>query len=382
MKYTFHLVAIPNSQTTRAYSLCGYSQATIRMCRMLKELGHTVYLYASEENEAPCDELVTVITKAEQEQHLEGVHYQYAMTANKTGLFSTSVPRAIQEIDKRKKPKDFLLIYGWTHARIMAEKHPDMPAVEFHIGYHSSGASFRVFASSAMQHLTYGLEKRYNGRHFDTVIPGFFDPDEFPFRDKKEPFALFVGRLIQKKGLPMACAAAKAAGLPLKVIGHGNHTLVTDGAEYLGALTDVERNEWMSRAQALICPTQYIEPFGNIAVESMMAGTPVVSSDWGGFTETVEHGRTGYRCYYLEEYAQALKDCANLDHAYIRQRAVEKYSLHNVKNAYQQYFDRVYRIWSHGIAEYMIQTPVLTPTPEANADGSTKAGGQLPQAAS
>ena len=375
MKYVFHLVAIPNSQSTRAYSLCGYSQATIRMCRMLKDLGHKVYLYASEENEAPCDELVTVITKAEQAEHLEGVPYQYGMMADKRGLFVTSVPRTIMEINKRKQPKDFLLIYGWTHSRLIAEKHSDMPAVEFHIGSTHSGASFRVFSSSAWQYLNYGQEKRWNGRHFDTMIPGFFDPAEFTFRDHKEPFALYVGRLIQKKGVPMACAAAKLAGLPLQVIGHGNHTLVTDGAEYLGALPADERNDWMSRAQVLICPTQYIEAFGNIVVEAAMCGTPSVSSDWGGFSETVEHGRTGYRCSYLEEYAQALKDCANLDHAYIRQRAIEKYSLQAVGQQYQRYFDRIYRIWDHGIGEYMIQTPALTTPPTSDADGSSKASG-------
>jgi hypothetical protein len=36
---------------------------TIKFARLLKMMGHTVILYASEENEAPCDELVTVITK-------------------------------------------------------------------------------------------------------------------------------------------------------------------------------------------------------------------------------------------------------------------------------------------------------------------------------
>jgi glycosyltransferase involved in cell wall biosynthesis len=224
-----------------------------------------------------------------------------------------------------------------------------------------SGASFRVFASHAWQYLTYGLEKRGNGRNFDEVIPGFFDPAEFPFRRQKEPFALFVGRIIQKKGFLIAQAAARMAGLPLKVIGHGNTTLVGDGAEYLGALSDVERNEWMSRAQVLICPTQYVEPFGNIAVEAMMCGTPVVSSEFGGFTETIEHGVTGYRCNYLGEYVQALKDAAGLDHAYIRLRAIDRYSLHNVKHAYQRYFDRIYRIWDHGIDEYMIQKPLTTP---------------------
>ncbi len=73
-----HLLALPNVQTTRDYSLDGFCVATRRFARILKELGHTVYLYASEENDAPCDELVTVITKEEQTTLIGDVPYQYA----------------------------------------------------------------------------------------------------------------------------------------------------------------------------------------------------------------------------------------------------------------------------------------------------------------
>ena len=37
---------------------------------MMKNLGHTVYLYASEDNEAPVDELITCITKEQQHHRL------------------------------------------------------------------------------------------------------------------------------------------------------------------------------------------------------------------------------------------------------------------------------------------------------------------------
>ena len=78
----FHLLALPSSQTTRDYFLCGFCQLTIRFARLLKDLGHTVFLYASEENEAPCDELICCITKEEQAGVLGGLPYQWANSSN------------------------------------------------------------------------------------------------------------------------------------------------------------------------------------------------------------------------------------------------------------------------------------------------------------
>jgi hypothetical protein len=49
---------------------------------MMKSLGHTVYLYAGEDNEAPVDELITCITKEQQAEALDGKHYTEAAFDN------------------------------------------------------------------------------------------------------------------------------------------------------------------------------------------------------------------------------------------------------------------------------------------------------------
>jgi len=323
--------------------------ATIRMAKLLKDLGHTVILYASEENEALCDELVTVITKEEQTTILNGCDYQYAALFNSGyPLWSLANTRAALEIGKRKQPRDFILTIGGTSQECIANAHPDLMTVEYSIGYVSSFAKYRVYESHSWRAWSSGAQGQVDGRFFDDVIPLFFDEDEFEFRRNKDPFALYVGRLTQKKGVTIACQAAQAAGIPLKVIGHGDLSLVTHGAEYVGAVDMATRNEYMSRASMLLCPTLYIEPFGSVAVEAQLCGTPVISSDWGGFVETVEHGKTGFRCNYLGEFAEAMRRAASLDCKYIRKRAVSKYSLHNLKHAYQKYFDRLNLLWDQG----------------------------------
>lgn len=358
----FQVLALPNVQTTRAYSLDGFCMATIRFCRLLKSLGHHVTLYASEENEAECDELVQVITKEEQTTFLEGLKgdptpYQYAYIEEWSPIWQLANIRMVKELAKRKRPRDFLCLIGGASQKPVADAHPDLMCVEHSIGYQASFAPYRVFESRAWQHTTYAAQNIGDVRFFDTVIPCFYDPSEFPFQAKKEPFALYVGRLIPRKGLEIACRAAQAAGVPLKVIGHGDKSLVTHGAEYLGALDIDTRNQWMARASVVLTPTVYIEPFNQVAVEAQMCGTPVVATDLGGFTETIEQGVSGFRCHTLGEFAQGIRDAQTLDPHVIRARAERLYSLDAVAPQYQAYFDRLSLLWGDGWAS--LEAPVM-----------------------
>lgn len=347
----FHLLAPPNTQTTAAYSLSGFTQATILFARLLKELHHTVFLYASEDNEAPCDELITVITKAEIHHLLhtaqiaakrEPVPYQYAAMDQGSLLWQAANWSMADEIGKRKQPDDFICTIMGISQKPVADAHPDLRTVEYSVGYPNSFSPYKVFESAVYQHFMYGRNKVEAVRFYDTVIPLPFDPEAFPFQPRKEPFVLYVGRLVEQKGIEIACQAAHAAGVPLKVIGHGDRSLLTHGAEFLGTLDATARNGWMSRAQAVLTPSLYIEPFNAVAVEAQLCGTPVVSTDIGGFVETVEHGSTGFRCTVADEFAQALVDAPQLDPVYIRARAVAKYSFHALKHAYQRYFERLH----------------------------------------
>jgi len=67
-KFVFHVVSLPHTQTTAEYVSCAYTQKVIKFSKMMKDLGHTVYVYSSEENEAPCDEHFSIISKKEQKK--------------------------------------------------------------------------------------------------------------------------------------------------------------------------------------------------------------------------------------------------------------------------------------------------------------------------
>jgi glycosyltransferase involved in cell wall biosynthesis len=180
------------------------------------------------------------------------------------------------------------------------------------------------------------------------VIPGFFETEKFP-QNSPEDYIVYVGRLVPKKGLAIACQAAENAGVKLKLIGHGDVSTVTYG-ELLGPLPEDERNEVVSKARALICPTVYVEPFGCIGPEAMLSGVPVISTDFGGFTETVEHGVSGYRCNLFGEFVDAIGKVDTLDRSYIRARAQKLYSLEAAATSFAEYFRRISTMWGVGWA--------------------------------
>jgi glycosyltransferase involved in cell wall biosynthesis len=176
-----------------------------------------------------------------------------------------------------------------------------------------------------------------DGFFFDDVIPNSFVAQDFP-QGEGGDYLLYVGRLTARKGLAVVKDLAERTGIPLVIAGEGDESLIPPGADYRGLVGPEERAKLMGGALALICPTLYLEPFGGVAVEAQMCGTPVLSTDWGAFPETVAQGRTGFRCRTLSQFAEALSDVGMLDRDAILARALSTYSTDVVRYLYEDYF--------------------------------------------
>jgi len=147
------------------------------------------------------------------------------------------------------------------------------------------------------------------------VVHNGIDPDRFRHTEARDaldrlgvrpPYALFVGRVTDQKGifhlleaapaLPpgvqlVLCAAAPdtpeiEARLRRAVPAHPN-------VLWIDAMVPVETVvQLYSHAAVFVCPSVY-EPFGLINLEAMACETPVVASAVGGILEVVEDGVSG-----------------------------------------------------------------------------------------
>ena len=104
---------------------------------------------------------------------------------------------------------------------------------------------------------------------------------------------LFAGRFSPEKGAAEAIEIAKAAGLPITLVGDAyDERYMAEHIEPHRGDPDirivdalVRRDLWrlMSRCAAVLCPAQWDEPFGLVAAEAQAAGTPVVAfASWCG----------------------------------------------------------------------------------------------------
>lgn len=123
--------------------------------------------------------------------------------------------------------------------------------------------------------------------------------------DKKLIFS--IGRTVKEKGFEtMIEAAAMAKESKLNVFfaiaGKGpmlekyrrevQERNINDYIAFIGYLTDEEKNAWIYKSDINVFPSLY-EPFGIVALESMVQGKPTIVSNIGGLKGIVTHMKSG-----------------------------------------------------------------------------------------
>lgn len=350
----FHVLGLFHTRTSKRYPTCAFTQKVLKLCVMLKGLGHEVIHYGNEGSEALCDEQVNIFTNEEYDSIFGKSDTYYWIDGWETNTKDRAIfdSRCIAAVNTRKKMGDVLIIaWGWNQKTISDAVNIPL-TVESGIGYLGVFAPYRVFESYGWMSFINGVQsvKENAGKWWgdwrpqDAVIPNYFDPSDFTFQKDKGDYILFVGRMNVDKGVQDCIDLAARTKTRLILAGpqSGWKYRMNGYSEIIPPVGFEERNRLMGGARAVLTLSAYHEPFGGTTVEAGFCGTPVITTDWAAFSDTVKHGVTGYRCRDLNEMEWSLRNIDTIKPDDCRKWAEEKFSLSVIAPQYDAYFKRIY----------------------------------------
>lgn len=129
------------------------------------------------------------------------------------------------------------------------------------------------------------------------------DPGLYEYCDRPENCLAWLGRISPEKALEDAVAAAEQTGIDLKIMGK-----IQDAAyweqiqrdyphapiEYLGFLPTDRLQQALRICRGMLMTPRWVEAFGNVAIEALACGVPVIAYRRGGTAEIIEDGKTGF----------------------------------------------------------------------------------------
>jgi len=166
-------------------------------------------------------------------------------------------------------------------------------------------------------------------------------------RVKKQEFYLCLGRLIPYKRFDLAISACRKLNRKLIIAGIGPELkslkkIAANNTEFVGRVNDKQKARLLSRARALIFPSD--EDFGIVPVEAMGYGTGVIALGKGGALESVIDGKTGV--FFKEQTEESARSAImeferlKLDPAFMQNHA-KKFSKNRFKSEIKEFIERI-----------------------------------------
>jgi UDP-glucose:tetrahydrobiopterin glucosyltransferase len=135
------------------------------------------------------------------------------------------------------------------------------------------------------------------------IIGNGFKLDNYTFQNSNKGPLAWVGRVAPEKGLEDAVYVANELGETLKVWGVTEDETYASKIEqsfpkgtikWMGFLSTNELQKELGKCRVLLNTPKWNEAYGNVVVEALACGVPVIAYKRGGPREIIQHGQTGY----------------------------------------------------------------------------------------
>ena len=177
--------------------------------------------------------------------------------------------------------------------------------------------------------------------------------DLFRFHPEPGSYLAFLGRASPEKRVDRAIEIAKRVGMPLKIAAKVDRAdrryfkreiepLLNDPhIEWLGEISDKDKDEFLGNAYALLFPIDWPEPFGLVMIESMACGTPVVAYACGSVPEVMDDGVTGFVVNDFEQAVAATRRIGDLSRAKCREIFEKRFAASRMAHDYINVYTRL-----------------------------------------
>jgi UDP-glucose:tetrahydrobiopterin glucosyltransferase len=182
-----------------------------------------------------------------------------------------------------------------------------------------------------------------------TCLSSGVDLSLYEFCPNPANYLAWLGRIAPEKALEDAVEAAQIANIPLKIMGKMQdeeywqkicQTYPKAPIEYLGFLSTSDMQHQLRSCKALLMTPRWIEAFGNVAIEALACGVPVIAYRRGGPAEIVIDGKTGFLVEpdSVEGLMSAIARLPEIDRYNCRQSAETDYSLEALGDRFENWF--------------------------------------------
>lgn len=173
-------------------------------------------------------------------------------------------------------------------------------------------------------------------------------------------YLAFCGRFSRDKGIEWAVEVARRSEVPLKIAARHPRPDLTENdlreewaywgstvrdliaheplVEYVGELTEPEKQQLYAGAMALLFPIDWPEPFGLVMIEALACGTPVLARPRGSVPEVVRDGVTGFHCETVDEFVDAVARLGKIDRAACRAEFEQRFAADVMAARYEEIF--------------------------------------------
>jgi UDP-glucose:tetrahydrobiopterin glucosyltransferase len=163
---------------------------------------------------------------------------------------------------------------------------------------------------------------------------------------------VWIGRIAPEKALEDAVAAAQITGIPLKVLGKMQDKDYWEQViqrypdapvTYAGFLPTQKMQQVVRECMALLMTPRWVEAFGNVAIEALACGVPVISYRRGGPSEIIQDGKTGWLVEpdSVSGLVDAIHQLDQLDRFACRHQAETEFSLTALGDRFEQWFQDI-----------------------------------------